>query len=97
MTLPTHRSPTHPGEMLRYEFMEPLGLSQTALAIHLGCTRTALNEIINGKRGVTPEMACRLADAFGTSVEFWMGLQADYDIWQALKRHKKIPKLKVVS
>jgi len=97
MALPKYRPPTHPGEILKYEFMEPLGITQTALAQHLGCTRPAINEIINGKRGITPEMACKLADAFGMSVEFWAGLQSDHDLWHALKKHKHIPKVQAVA
>ncbi|MGE0200789.1 MAG: HigA family addiction module antitoxin [Candidatus Melainabacteria bacterium] len=97
MSLPTHRAPTHPGDILRYEFLEPLGLTQTAFAQHIGCTRAALNEILNGKRGITPEMAYKLADALQTSAELWMGLQADYELWHAQQNHHRIPPIKRVS
>jgi antitoxin HigA-1 len=88
--LPKHRNPSHPGEILKELYLEPLSLTQGQLAAHLGCTRAAVNEILNGKRGVSPEMACRLADAFKTTPELWMNLQRDYDLAQVRKTHKKL-------
>ncbi len=83
--LPTHRPPTHPGEMLREEFLVPLGITQSAFAIRLGVSFPRLNEIINGKRGVTPDTALRLERVLGMSAEFWLGLQQDWDLWHALR------------
>jgi antitoxin HigA-1 len=81
--LPTDREPTPPGEMLREEFMEPLGLTQIALARILGISRVAVNEIVNGKRAVTPETAMRLAKAFGNTAEFWINGQLAVDLYRA--------------
>lgn len=86
--LPTHRAPTHPGEMLLEEFLKPLGLSQSAFAIRLGVSFPRLNEIIRGKRSVTPDTALRLARVLGTSADFWLGLQQDWDLWRALHSKK---------
>jgi antitoxin HigA-1 len=83
--LPTQRPPTHPGEMLRAEFLEPLGLTQSAFAIQLGISFPRLNEVINAKRGVTPDTALRLAQVTGMSADFWLGLQQDWDLWHALR------------
>ena len=83
--LPTHRPPTHPGEMLLEEFLKPLGISQSAFAIQLGVSFPRLNEIIRRKRGVTPDTALRLAQVTGVSADFWLGLQQDWDLWHALQ------------
>ena len=93
--LPTERRPTHPGEMLLEEFLEPLGISQSAFAIRLGVSFPRLNEIIRGKRGVTPDTALRLARVTGMSADFWLGLQSDWDLWRALRsaEAKQIAKL----
>jgi antitoxin HigA-1 len=82
--LPTHRRPTHPGEMLRTEFLEPLGMSQKELATRIGVSYVRVNEIVNGKRGVTPDTALRLSRLFGMSVEFWLNGQLECDMWEAL-------------
>ncbi len=82
--LPTHRPPTHPGEMLLEEFLKPLGISQSAFAIRLGVSFPRLNEIIRGKRAVTPDTALRLARVLGTSADFWLGLQQDWELWHAM-------------
>ncbi len=82
--LPTHRPPTHPGEMLLEEFLKPLGISQSAFAIRLGVSFPRLNEIIREKRGVTPDTALRLARVLGMSAGFWLGLQQDWDLWHTL-------------
>lgn len=89
--LPKHRSPTHPGTMLLKEFLEPLGLTQLELAQHLGWTYARLNEIVNGKRGITAESALAIGDALGTGPEFWINLQTDWNLWNSLKQHTKIP------
>ncbi len=82
--LPKHRPPTHPGEMLLEEFLKPLGISQSAFAIRLGVSFPRLNEIIRGKRSVTPDTALRLARVLGMSADFWLGLQQDWDLWHAM-------------
>lgn len=82
--LPTHAPPTHPGEMLLEAFLKPLGITQSAFAIRLGVSFPRLNEVINGKRGVTPDTALRLARVTGMSADFWLGLQQDWDLWHAL-------------
>ncbi len=78
--LPKSRTPTHPGEILLEEFLKPLGVSQVALAEHLGIPTQRINEIIRGKRGVSPETAWLLAGALGTTPEFWINLQANHDL-----------------
>lgn len=83
--LPTHRPPTHPGEMLHEEFLKPLGITQSAFAVRLGVSFPRLNELIHAKRGVTPDTALRLAQVTGMSADFWLGLQQDYDLWHALR------------
>ena len=83
--LPTHRPPTHPGEMLLEEFLTPLGISQSAFAMQLGVSFPRLNEVINAKRSVTPDTALRLAQVTGMSADFWLGLQQDWDLWHALR------------
>lgn len=88
-TLPTNREPVHPGEMLLEEFLKPMGLSQRTFAKHIGWTPAKLNEIINGKRGVSYEAALDLADVFQMEAQFWINLQAAYDLWHALQRHTK--------
>jgi len=83
--LPTRRPPTHPGEMLLEEFLKPLGITQSAFAARLGVSFPRLNEVINGKRSVTPDTALRLARVTGMSADFWLGLQQDWDLWHALR------------
>jgi addiction module HigA family antidote len=85
--LPENRIPTHPGEILLEEFLIPLEMSQVAFAEHIGVPVQRVNEIVRGKRGVTPESAWLFAQAFGTSPEFWLNLQANYDL--ALARPKQ--------
>jgi addiction module HigA family antidote len=95
--LPKNRPPTHPGEMLLKEFLEPSGISQLELARYLGWTYARLNEIVNGRRGVSADSALALGDALGTGPEFWLNLQRDWNLWHSLREHKSIPKLKKVS
>ncbi len=94
--LPTHRPPTHPGEMLLEELLRPLGISQSAFAVQLGVSFPRLNEVINAKRAVTPDTALRLAQVTGMSADFWLGLQQDWDLWHALRSDEatKIARLK---
>ena len=85
--LPENRIPTHPGEVLLEEFLNPLELSQVAFAEHIGVPVQRVNEIVRGKRGISPDTAWLLAQAFGTSPEFWLNLQINYDL--ALARPKR--------
>ena len=78
--LPKNRIPTHPGEILLEDFLKPLGVSQVALAEHLDIPVQRINELVRGKRGVTPETAWLLAGALGTTPEFWVNLQANHDL-----------------
>jgi len=83
---PTALGPAiHPGEMLREEFLAPLGLTQVEAARQLGVSVNRLNELLNGKRGITADTALRLARRFGTTPQVWMHLQADWDLQQALR------------
>jgi len=88
MTVPQNRPPTHPGEMLREEFLEPLGMSQTELADRIQVSFPRVNELVNGKRGVTPDTALRLSQLLGTTAEFWLNGQRDWDLWHALQSPK---------
>ncbi len=88
--LPTNRPPTHPGEMLLEEFIKPLNITQTELAQRLGVSYPRLNEIIKGRRSVTPDTALRLSRVLGMSADFWLGLQQDWDLWHAMKSPKAI-------
>lgn len=83
------RISTHPGEMLREEFLVPLGISQNALALRLRVPATRIGEIVNGRRAITPDTALRLARFFGNSAEFWMNLQQMYDLSKARLELKK--------
>lgn len=96
--LPSDRPPTHPGEMLLEEFLKPLGITQSAFAVRLGVSFPRLNEIVNGKRGVTPDTALRLAQVTGMSADFWLGLQQDFDLWHAMrsKEASQIARLKPI-
>lgn len=84
------KNPPHPGRIVRQECIKPLGLTITDAAERLGVTRQALNNLVNGKAGVSPEMSIRLSKAFGSSPEVWLGMQMDYDLAQAEKRADKI-------
>ena len=79
--IPTHRSPTHPGEMLLEEFLNPLGLTQRELADAIHVPYQRINEIVKGRRGMTPSTALRLAKFFGMSADFWMNLQLRWDLY----------------
>ena len=78
--IPENRVTTHPGIILKEEYLEPLGISQVAFAAHLGVPVQRINELIRGKRGVTPQTAWLLAQAFKTSPEFWLNLQSMHDL-----------------
>lgn len=91
--LPKNRAPTHPGEMLLKEFLEPMGVTQKHFAEHINWTYARLNEIIHGKRGITADSALTLADAFEMEPEFWLNLQRDWALWQAKQQHKHVKPL----
>src|SRR5713226_1974484 len=80
--IPTHGAPTHPGETLQEEFLKPLGLSQVELAEKLGVSYLRINELVRGKRGVTPDKALRLERLFGMEAQFWLNLQLAWDLYQ---------------
>lgn len=84
--VPTHRTPTHPGEMLLLEFLEPLGITQRELSDAIDVPYQRVNEIVNGRRGLTASTALRLAKYFGTTSGFWMNLQARWDLFHAQRR-----------
>ena len=84
------RRPTHPGSILREDILPAAGITQTELAESLGTSRRTVNEIINERRPVTPDMAIRLGRVFGNSPEFWLNLQQAVDIWQTTEEKKKI-------
>jgi len=97
--IPTDRSPTHPGEMLLEEFLAPMGITQRELADAIGVSYQRINEIVNGRRGITPATALRLAKFFGMSPDFWMNMQLRWDLYRAqiserdaLRRiHRRLP------
>ena len=83
--LPTHRKPTHPGEMLLEEFLKPMGITQRELADRIHVPYQHVNELVNKRRGMTPSTALRLARAFENSPSFWMNLQLRWDLFRAQK------------
>jgi len=91
------KNPPHPGLTIRHDCLEPLGLSVTAAAKVLGVTRQALNNLVNGKSGVSPEMAVRLAQAFGSNAETWLGIQLDYDLAQVRRKKRGLGVRRVTS
>ena len=88
--VPTGRQPAHPGEMLREEFLEPLNLTQKQLSDSIQVPYQRINEIVSGKRGVTPSTALRLAKYFGTSPDFWLNLQIKFDLYSAQQKEKEV-------
>lgn len=82
--LPANRSPIHPGEMLLEEFLKPLEMTQAELAKRIGVSYVRVNELVNGKRGITPDTALRLGRLFNTGPEFWLNDQLRWDMWHAL-------------
>jgi addiction module HigA family antidote len=97
--VPTHREPTHPGAMLLEEFLVPMDLTQRELAEGIRVPYQRVNEIVNGKRGITPSTALRLAKFFGNSEGFWMNLQLRWDLYHAKESEaselKKIRRVEV--
>jgi len=82
--LPMNRPPIHPGEILLEDFLNPLGMTQSALAERIRVSFPRINEIVKGKRGITPDTALRLSRLFGTTPEFWLNGQRNWDLWHAL-------------
>ena len=97
--LPTNRPPTHPGEMLLEEFLVPLEMTQTELAERIGVSYPRINEIVNGKRGITPDTALRLSQLLGTTPEFWLNGQRNWDLWHAMRspRAKEIKRIRRIA
>ena len=91
--VPSNRVPSHPGEILLEEFLEPMGVPQLQFAGKLGITVQRVNEIVKGKRGITPETAWLFAGALGTTPEFWMNLQTAYDLARN-RPERKIPRVR---
>lgn len=87
--IPTHREPTHPGEMLLEEFLKPMSLTQRELADGIRVPYQRANELVRGKRGVTPSTALRLAKFFGNTAAFWMNLQLRWDLYHAQHAESK--------
>lgn len=83
--VPSHREPVHPGEMLLREFLVPMGLTQRDVADAIGVPYQRVNEIVNGRRGITPGTALRLARYLGTSAEVWLNAQQRWDLWHAVR------------
>ena len=90
-------NPPHPGEIIRELCLEPLGITVTAAAKALGVSRKSLSEILNGKAGISPEMAIRLSIAFKTTAESWLNQQVHYDLWVARKKSKNIKVKRLVA
>ena len=88
-TEPMKRKPTHPGEMLREDFLPDYGLTVSSLAQALGVSRQSINELLRERRAVSPEMALRLGPLFGNSPEFWLNAQRALDLWQAAETIKQ--------
>jgi addiction module HigA family antidote len=103
--VPTSREPTHPGEMLRAEFLDPLGLTQRELASRLGVSYPRVNELVYARRGVTPDTALRLERLLGVEAQFWLNLQLEWDLYRArrspeagaIRRIARYPRLRRAS
>jgi antitoxin HigA-1 len=99
--IPKNGPPTHPGEMLLEEFLKPLNMKQSELAVKLGVSYPRVNELIHGKRGITPDTALRLEKLFGMDAQFWLNLQLSWDLYHAarslaakeIKKIKRLPAL----
>lgn len=79
-------NPPHPGEVLKDLYLADYNLTVTAFALKIGVSRTTASELVNGKNGISAEMALKLAKAFGTSAQYWLNMQQNYDLWQARQR-----------
>ncbi|MFZ5863215.1 MAG: HigA family addiction module antitoxin [Nitrospirota bacterium] len=90
------KNPPHPGRIVRQECIEPLGLTVKEAAERLGIKRQTLNNLVNGKAGISPEMSIRLSKAFGSSPEVWLGLQMEYDLAEAKKNADRIKVQRII-
>lgn len=97
MRIPKDRVPTSPGEMLLEEFLNPLGMAQAELAERIRVPYVRVNELVNGKRRVTPSTALRLAKAFGTTPDFWLNGQLALDLYQAINDEKEIEEVEQIE
>lgn len=88
------RQPTHPGKIIREDYLEPLSITINELVSVLGISRKTLSKIINGRGAITPDMALRLSRAFKTTPDFWLNLQKNYDLWQAEHRSNEWQRVK---
>ncbi|BAU67446.1 plasmid maintenance system antidote protein (plasmid) [Stanieria sp. NIES-3757] len=88
VNIPTNRPPTSPGEMLKEEFLEPMGLTQQQLADGIGVSYQRINELINGKRGITTSTALRLAKYFNTSPDFWLNMQRANELYRVMQKER---------
>ncbi len=99
--VPTHREPTHPGEMLIEEFLKPMGVTQRELSKGIHVPYQRVNELVNGRRGISPGTALRLAKFFGTTPYFWMNLQLRWDLYHARQKEaqelRRIRKLELAG
>ncbi len=90
--------PTHPGEMLREDFMSDFNLNATSMAMALGVSRQTVNELLRERRAITPLMALRLSRLFGNSPDFWMNAQHSYDLWESEQRfHKELSQIQPLN
>lgn len=96
LRVPSDRTPTSPGEMLLGEFLRSLGMTQAELAKRIRVAYVRVNELVNGKRRVTPSTALRLAKAFGTSPEFWLNGQLALDLYRALNDEREVERIEPV-
>jgi antitoxin HigA-1 len=97
LRIPKDRAPTSPGEMLLEEFLKPLGMTQVELAERIRVPYVRVNELVNGKRRVTPSTALRLAKAFGTSPDFWLNGQLALDLYRAINDRKEIEEVEKIE
>ncbi len=96
MKIPTNRPPIHPGEILLEEFMKPHGMTQTAIARRIGVSRKYISEVVNGRKGISTDVALRLSRLFGTSPQLWLNGQISWDVWHAM-RGKNAFKLETIE
>ncbi|NOZ08985.1 MAG: HigA family addiction module antidote protein [FCB group bacterium] len=95
--IPSHRLPTHPGEMLLEEFLKPMGITQKQLALAIHVPFQRINEVVNAKRGITPGTALRLSVFFGNTPDFWMNLQQRWDLYRAqLRESEELQKIQSI-
>lgn len=96
--IPTNRTPTHPGEMLLEEFLKPMGITQKQLSVEIHVPFQRINELVNGKRGITPSTALRLSIFFGNTADFWMNLQQRWDLYRAkMKESDELHRIQSIS